>query len=517
MGGKQPPGSELKPQYTFPTQPEVDYFMSKGMNIARFCFEWERLQPTLYAPFNNIELTQIDAIVLATTAKGMYVLLDPHGYARYFGNIIGTKEVPVTAFADFWSRLAKIYGHNTHVLFGLINEPCKMRTADWFPSAQAAINAIRATGATNLILVPGNFWSGASSWTTAGGEDSNAKVMAAINDPGNNYAFEVHQYVDSGSGGCTDISKNDPAIGKQRLSVFTDWARANKRRGFLGEFAVGNCRVTGTDIGAATITNMVSHMQENSDVWLGWTWWSAGFHNYIFTIDPDRTASGSYIDQPVMGPLSKFVQPAIPPLAAASVNPETNITNSGFTANWNSVDGATGYQLDVSSTNTFGTFVPGYRTLDSGIDRSVNVTGLTAGTTYYYRVRAYSAAVMGIKSGPASVTTLPSQTSLYQWTGAESGAFNNSANWDEPGISNFQKGVRWLKTRTNTSKGSALGIPPFNGTYDVSISVNGSNELLYTTSMGTTAADLAAGPCASPAEPFRPSAQAPRLSWVPAP
>jgi len=486
FGNTQPPGSEQKPGYSYPPQADMDYFMSKGMNIVRLGFIWERLQTTLYSSFNPIELAQINASVLGSTAKGMYVVLDPHCYARYFEHIIGTKEVPVAAFADFWSRLAKIYSHNTHVIFGLMNEPCKMRTADWFPSAQAAINAIRATGATNLILVPGNFYSGANSWTTAGGEDSNAKVMAAITDPGNNYAFEVHQYVDSGSGGCSDIWKDDPNIGKQRLAVFTNWARANKRRGFLGEFAVANCRVTETDIGAATITNMVSHMEENSDVWLGWTWWSAGFHNYIFTIDPERTASGGAIDQPVMRPLSKFVQPRVPPLAAPTVNETKSITNSGFTANWNSVAGASGYQLDVSSTNTFSTFVPGYQVFDTGTDRSVNVFGLTAGTTYYYRVRAYSEKIMGVNSLAASVTMLPSATTVYQWTGATSSAFNSAANWNERGVSTFQRGVRWLKSSSNAPNGTTLGFPPFNGTYDVSLLVNGPNDLLYTASLGTT-------------------------------
>jgi hypothetical protein len=63
------------------------------------------------------------------------------------------------------------------------------------------------------------------------------------------------------------------------------------------------------------------------------------------------------------------------------------ITNTGFTANWSAFTDATGYQLDVSTTSTFSSFVSGFQNLAvSGT--STSVTGLTAGTIYYYRVRA---------------------------------------------------------------------------------------------------------------------------------
>ena len=30
--------------YRYPTEEEVDYFVSKGMNMMRICFQWERIQ-----------------------------------------------------------------------------------------------------------------------------------------------------------------------------------------------------------------------------------------------------------------------------------------------------------------------------------------------------------------------------------------------------------------------------------------------------------------------------------------
>ncbi len=72
--------------------------------------------------------------------------------------------------------------------------------SDWKNAAQAAINAIRATGATNYILVPGNGWTGAASWTDnsydqgASPKKSNAETMLTIQDSKNKLIFEVHQY-----------------------------------------------------------------------------------------------------------------------------------------------------------------------------------------------------------------------------------------------------------------------------------------------------------------------------------
>ena len=67
-------------------------------------------------------------------------------------------------------------------------------------------------------------------------------------------------------------------------------------------------------------------------------------------------------------------------------------TRSTFTANWDSVNGATGYRLDVSTSSSFSNYVNGYRDLDVGNVTRWIVTGLNRGTTYYYRVHAYDAA-----------------------------------------------------------------------------------------------------------------------------
>lgn len=281
-------------QYTYPTTTEVDYFIGKKMNIFRLPFRWERLQQSIGASFDSTELARIDSFVTYTTGKGAYVVLDPHNYARYYGNLIGSSSVTQAQFASFWSTLASHYKNNSKVIFALMNEPHDIDATVWLNAANAAIASIRQTGATNLILVPGIAWTGAWSWASSG----NATTMLGITDSGNNYAFEVHQYLDSDSSGNSDTCVST-TIGSERLAAFTNWLKTNNKRGFLGELAGGNNTTC-----QSAITNQLQYLTNNSSVWIGWTWWAAGpwWGSYRFTLEP----SGS-TDQPQMSWLASFL------------------------------------------------------------------------------------------------------------------------------------------------------------------------------------------------------------------
>lgn len=96
-----------------------------------------------------------------------------------------------------------------------------------------------------------------------------------------------------------------------------------------------------------------------------------------------------------------------PPVASAA----TNISASGFAANWNAATGATGYQLDVSKDN-FATFVTGYNS-KSVVGTSEAITGLVANTTYKYRVRAANGPNISLSSNVISATLKQNQTITF--------------------------------------------------------------------------------------------------------
>lgn len=81
------------------------------------------------------------------------------------------------------------------------------------------------------------------------------------------------------------------------------------------------------------------------------------------------------------------VVPTAPVAGAAEA-----VARNRFTANWRPVARARGYRLDVSTSRSFQTYVPGYEHRDVGNARKHIVKGLRRGTTYYMRVLAYNEA-----------------------------------------------------------------------------------------------------------------------------
>jgi hypothetical protein len=94
------------------------------------------------------------------------------------------------------------------------------------------------------------------------------------------------------------------------------------------------------------------------------------------------------------------------PSESETVSPPPT-TRGSFMAVWPSVTGAKGYLLDVSTSSSFDSFVDEYQGLDVGDATGRVVTGLSRGTTYYYRVRAYDAMAPTGYSETSAITTAP--------------------------------------------------------------------------------------------------------------
>jgi len=298
---------ELGKKYVYPNDKEFQYFSAKGFKIVRIPFKWERVQPELRGEFDPANIAELDRCVTEANATGLVVLLDVHNYGarkvpgQEKGVFIGmdpalTKE----DFNDLWVRLSNRYKSNPLVWFGLMNEPHKVPANINSDIMQAVVNAIRATGATNKILVAGTSFSGAHSWIKSG----NAAAFDNFKDPGNNFAFDVHQYLDKDSSGTH--TESVPGSGSTRLAAFTAWAKQHHFKGFLGEFGWAPDPAShkeGDDI--------LSYMDKNKDVFIGYTYWAAGpwwTKTYIYLVEPEGLKTGAPVDKPQMAVLEKHLK-----------------------------------------------------------------------------------------------------------------------------------------------------------------------------------------------------------------
>jgi endoglucanase len=263
-------------EYIYPDRESIDYFAEKGMNVVRLPFRWENLQPTAKSPLNPNELARIDKVVDLATEKGMFIVIGPLNFGRYSGKVLG-RELGIDVLADLWQRLADHFKSNSKVAFNLMNEPYDMPMQDVFDMSQAAIYAIRLTGARNLILVEGNNWSAARTWLDIGND-----MLQGLSDPVGDLLLSPHQYLDvDGSGTHADCVSS--TVGAARLRKITEWARGARQRLVLGEFGGG-----ANDVCEAAVKGMLDYMDANRDVWVGWIWFAAGpwWGDYFQSIEP---------------------------------------------------------------------------------------------------------------------------------------------------------------------------------------------------------------------------------------
>jgi hypothetical protein len=132
---------------------------------------------------------------------------------------------------------------------------------------------------------------------------------------------------------------------------------------------------------------------------------------------------------------SQLTIPGTPVLAQA-----TGIGQTGFTANWDAVNGATGFNIDVSK-DDFSTFVSGYENKVLTVVTSEVIAGLVPGATYKYRVRSVNSGGSSPYSNPArSQLLLPATPVGLDATNATSASFK--AKWEAiPGVTEFRLDV----------------------------------------------------------------------------
>jgi endoglucanase len=268
--------------YSFISTAGVDVYVDQNkVNLFRVAFLLERMCPVatgLGATFNETHFSYYaDAINYITLNKSSYAIIDPHNYMRYndpssqpfSGSVIGNTSDPTAAttaqFGAFWGALAKRFKNNTKVIFALMNEPHDMPTSLVLANNQAAITAIRKTGAKNLILAPGNSWTGGHSWTQ--GSDPSSALLQKLNDPIKNTAIDIHEYLDVDfSGGHSLCTSSAPDY----LANLTSWLHTNNLKAMITEFGASN----GTEC-KPYLQGIINYMAQH-DEYIGWTAWAAG-------------------------------------------------------------------------------------------------------------------------------------------------------------------------------------------------------------------------------------------------
>lgn len=176
---------------------------------------------------------------------------------------------------------------------------------------QAAVTAIRAAGATSQnIFLPGSNYSSAGNFI----KNSAETLSKVVNLDGSTSGliFEVHQYLDASySGTSTECAHNNVA----EFEKLATWLRDNGRKAMLTETGGGGS----ADSCVEKLCEQLDVLNSNSDVYLGWTAWSAGSFKTTYklaltpTLDGDTWTDVPLLNECVAGKFKPKPQSYAPP------------------------------------------------------------------------------------------------------------------------------------------------------------------------------------------------------------
>jgi hypothetical protein len=236
-------------------------------------------QVAFYGNGASLSVTNVTLTVGADTSSGR----TGSGFYR-----VGDAQLPITAFADFWSRMATAYSGNSNVMaFDLMNEPHDMpvptTTSNYLTTAtvtlmmQAGINAIRLVDKTKWIIAELDAWAGIQTFVSEYGSNP----TPWLSDGADRLVYSFHYYCDddhSGSYALAFKTSNNTAISGD-VTPFISWCQTNSIPVFCGEYGVPN-----TSAWQVCLTTLFG-LFNTYKVWS--TQWSAGdAYTSITTLQP---------------------------------------------------------------------------------------------------------------------------------------------------------------------------------------------------------------------------------------
>jgi endoglucanase len=151
---------------------------------------------------------------------------------------------------------------------------------------QAVVTAIRGAGAkSNIILMPGQGYTSAETFVSSG----SAAALNTVKNPDgttNNLIMDVHKYLDSDNSGThTECVKNNIDTAFKPLAT---WLKQNGRKAMLTETGGGN-----TASCQQYLCQEIQFLNQNSDVYLGYTSWAAGGFDGSYELTETPTKNGN--------------------------------------------------------------------------------------------------------------------------------------------------------------------------------------------------------------------------------
>ena len=213
----------------------VAHMKQWGVNGARVHLSEDYWNPN-DCSFSSGYAAAVDQAVQSITSRGMVALLDLHSNTRQSSTCATSKQQRMAdspGAVTFWSSVAARYQSNPLVAFDLYNEPHDLTWPQWLNGGsltdsdgvtwqaagmQQLYDAVRGTGARNLVFVSGN--------------GNNANGWAAIPPPatslvaGYNIVYAAHYYTcpTQAPPACTTSDPYNPAPPGQRLDAWSPLA-----------------------------------------------------------------------------------------------------------------------------------------------------------------------------------------------------------------------------------------------------------------------------------------------------
>jgi endoglucanase len=243
-------------------------------------------------------VSTVDQVVRSITSRGMVALLELHSNTRHRCLPAGQQRMAdYPGSVEFWRSVAARYRGNSLVAFDLYNEPHDITWAQWrnggatidadgvpwtMAGMQQLYDAVRSTGAQNLVVVSGNGWAA-------------SPPPAGYTISGTNIAYAVHSYAHSCPSGtppllCPAAVPADPTAPGASLPAW---------EGFLQENPVLVTEFGWPDPNSGTYNSEVIAWARGHKVgWMAFDWgigraYTPAEYGLLATMAPSYSADGS--------------------------------------------------------------------------------------------------------------------------------------------------------------------------------------------------------------------------------